>query len=157
MVVMKKTKARSKVGVKKKAVKKPAAKKAVAKKTVKKVAKKPAAKKVVKKAVKKVVKKAPVKKVAKKPAAKKVAKKRAPSGLTKMTYTVSEELQAVVGAKTLTRPEIVKKLWAYIKSNKCQDAQKKRIINPDAKLSKVIGSKPVDMMKLAGLLSKHIK
>jgi chromatin remodeling complex protein RSC6 len=153
MVVMKKTKARSKVGVKKKAVKKPAAKKAVAKKTVKKVAKKPAAKKVVKKAVKK----APVKKVAKKPAAKKVAKKRAPSGLTKMTYTVSEELQAIVGAKSLTRPEIVKKLWAYIKSNKCQDAQKKRIINPDAKLSKVIGSKPVDMMKLAGLLSKHIK
>jgi chromatin remodeling complex protein RSC6 len=153
MVVMKKTKARSKVGVKKKAVKKPAAKKAVAKKTVKKVAKKPAAKKVVKKAVKKT----PVKKVAKKPAAKKVAKKRAPSGLTKMTYTVSEELQAIVGAKSLTRPEIVKKLWAYIKSNKCQDAQKKRIINPDAKLSKVIGSKPVDMMKLAGLLSKHIK
>ena len=74
-----------------------------------------------------------------------------------MTYTVSEDLQAIVGAKTLTRPEIVKKLWAYIKSNKCQDALKKRIINPDAKLSKVIGSKPVDMMKLAGLLSKHIK
>jgi chromatin remodeling complex protein RSC6 len=79
------------------------------------------------------------------------------SGLTTMTYSVSEDLQAVVGGKTLTRPEIVKKLWVYIKANKCQDTKNRRLIVPDAKLSKVIGSKPVDMMKLAGLLSKHIK
>ena len=79
------------------------------------------------------------------------------SGLTTLTYSVSEDLQAIVGGKTLTRPEIVKKLWAYIKANKCQDTKNRRLIVPDAKLSKVIGSKPVDMMKLAGLLSKHIK
>ncbi|HEY2810349.1 MAG TPA: SWIB/MDM2 domain-containing protein [Rhabdochlamydiaceae bacterium] len=80
------------------------------------------------------------------------------SGLTTMTYHVSSELQAVVGAKSLTRPLIVKKLWVYIKSHKCQDARNRRMIVPDAKLAAVFGSrKPVDMLKMAGLLNKHIK
>jgi upstream activation factor subunit UAF30 len=137
MVLKKKTTARSKKAAPKKAVKK----------TVRKAA------------PKKAVKKAAPKKAVKKVAAKKTAKKgtRKASGLTKMTYNVSAELEAIVGSKSLTRPEIVKKLWAYIKSHKCQDAVNRRMINPDAKLSKVIGNKPVDMLKLAGHISKHIK
>ena len=129
------------------------------KKTTSRV-KKAAPKKAVKKAApKKAVKKAAPKKAVKKVAPKKTAKKgtRKASGLTKMTYNVSAELEAIVGSKSLTRPEIVKKLWAYIKSHKCQDAVNRRMINPDAKLSKVIGNKPVDMLKLAGHISKHIK
>ncbi|MBS0653831.1 MAG: hypothetical protein JSR39_09965 [Verrucomicrobia bacterium] len=90
-------------------------------------------------------------------AKKKTTKKRAASGLTKMTCNLSEELQAVCGgAKKLTRPQIVKKLWAYIKSHKCQDTKNRRMICPDKKLAAVIGNKPVDMLKLAGCLSKHI-
>lgn len=85
------------------------------------------------------------------------SKKRKPSGLTTMTYSVSAELAAIVGSGKLTRPQIVKKLWAYIKSHKCQDAKKRRMINPDAKLSAVLGKKPIDMLKMAGALSKHIK
>lgn len=117
---------------------------------------------------KKVVKKA--KKATKRPAAKKgaakksVAKKakapkkaRKPSKLMQQAYTVSAALQAVVGGKSLTRPQIVKKLWEYIKANKCQDVKNRRMINPDKKLAEVIGSRSVDMLKLAGLLSKHIK
>lgn len=83
--------------------------------------------------------------------------KRKASGLTKMTYSLSPELQAVVGSKSLTRPQVVKKLWAYIKAHKCQDTKNRRMIVPDKKLSEVIGKKPVDMLKLAGALSKHIK
>src|ERR1700722_15490612 len=80
------------------------------------------------------------------------------SGLTKTTYSLSPELQAVVGAKSLTRPQVVKKLWAYIKAHKCQDTKNRRLIVPDAKLAEVFGSKkPVDMLKMAGLLNKHIK
>ena len=74
-----------------------------------------------------------------------------------MTCSLSEDLQAVCGgSKTLTRPQIVKKLWAYIKAHKCQDTKNRRMIVPDKKLSAVIGNKPVDMLKLAGCLSKHI-
>ena len=79
------------------------------------------------------------------------------SALAQTAFTVSEELQAVVGAKRLTRPQIVKKLWNYIKANKCQDANNRRMIVPDQKLSEVIGKKPVDMLKLASLLNKHIQ
>ena len=115
-------------------------------------------KKTTKKAAKKAVKKAakPAKKAAK-PAKKAVKKTGKKAGLTQINYTVSEELQAIVGAKQLTRPQIVKKLWEYIKAKKCQDMKNKRMINPDEKLAKIMGSKPVDMLKMATHLNKHIK
>ena len=98
--------------------------------------------------------------VKKRPAAKKkkATKRRGGgSGLTKITCNLSEDLQAVCGgSKKLTRPQIVKKLWDYIKAHKCQDEKNKRMIVPDKKLAPVIGNKPVDMLKLAGCLSKHI-
>ncbi|HSW73110.1 MAG TPA: SWIB/MDM2 domain-containing protein [Chlamydiales bacterium] len=84
-------------------------------------------------------------------------KRRGGGGLTKMTYGVSDELADVIGGGKKTRPQIVKHLWAYIKRHKCQDTKNRRMIVPDKKLSKVIGSRPVDMLKLAGALSKHIK
>jgi chromatin remodeling complex protein RSC6 len=90
---------------------------------------------------------------------KKVAKKRKAgnSGLTKLMYDLSPELAAIVGTKKSTRPQVVKKLWVYIKAHKCQDSKNRRLINPDKKLSEVLGKKSVDMLKMAGLLSKHIK
>ncbi len=111
------------------------------------------AKRKAKKAARKV---APKRKVKAKPKAK--SKPRKPSGLTKMMYSLSPELQAVVGVKMSTRPQVVKKLWVYIKAHKCQDTKNRRLIVPDDKLAAVFGSKrPVDMLKMAGLLSKHIK
>jgi chromatin remodeling complex protein RSC6 len=93
----------------------------------------------------------------KRPAAKKKTGVKRKSGLVQRAYSLSPELQAVCGAKSLTRPQVVKKLWAYIKAHKCQDAKNRRMINPDSKLAEVIGKKSVDMLKLAGCLSKHIK
>ena len=49
-------------------------------------------------------------------------------------------------------------MWEYIKKHNCQDKKNKRLIIPDAKLAKVFGSKePVDMLKLAGLLTPHLQ
>lgn len=79
------------------------------------------------------------------------------SGLTQTTYSLSPALAEVVKSKKLTRPQVVKKLWVYIKAHKLQDSKNRRMINPDKRLSEVIGKKSVDMLKLAGLLSKHIK
>jgi chromatin remodeling complex protein RSC6 len=88
---------------------------------------------------------------------KKATKGKSKSGLMKTEYKLSPELAAIVGEKSATRPQVVKQLWVYIKKHKLQDDKKKRIIKPDAKLAEVIGKKPVDMLKLAGLISKHIK
>jgi chromatin remodeling complex protein RSC6 len=88
---------------------------------------------------------------------KKTTKAKKKSGLTQQTYSLSSELQAIVGAKKLTRPQIIKKMWVYIKAHKCQDTKNRRMICPDKKLCEVIGKKPIDMLKLAGCLNKHIK
>jgi DNA topoisomerase-1 len=72
-------------------------------------------------------------------------------------HKLSKELETIVGASELSRPEVIKKVWDYIKAHKLQDTKNKRLIVPDAKLAKLFGTKePIDMMKLAGLLSKHI-
>jgi DNA topoisomerase-1 len=73
-------------------------------------------------------------------------------------YQLSPELAKVVGEKELSRPAVVKKLWEYIKAHKLQDPKNKRLIQPDDLLAKVFGSKKaVDMMKLSGLLTTHLK
>jgi len=125
------------------ATKKKAAKKAAAKKPVKKAAaKKPAAKK-------------PAAKKAAKPAKKKSARK--PNAAFMKALTPSAALAAVVGAKALHRTEAVKKIWAYIKANKLQDAKNKRMINADAKLKPVFGGKAqVSMFDMAKHLAKHL-
>src|SRR5580704_14409881 len=70
---------------------------------------------------------------------------------------LSEELVAVVGRGPLPRTEVTKKLWAYIKSNKCQDKKNKRNINPDEKLAKVFGAKKtINMFEMTKLVSKHL-
>jgi DNA topoisomerase-1 len=90
-----------------------------------------------------------------KASAKKTSKKKKTSH--QPAATLSKELAEIVGSTSMSRPEVTKQLWVYIKTNKLQDPKNKRMICPDEKLSKVIGKKPVDMMKLAGLLSKHLK
>ncbi len=146
--------------------KKAPAKKAPAKKAApaKKVAAKkaaPAKKAAAKKAPAKkaAAKKAPAKKVAaKKPAAKKApAKKRVPNAAFMRPLTLSAALAAVVGDKPLPRTEIVRKLWAYIKSNGLQDKVNKRMINADEKLRAVFGKAQVSMFEMAGLIGKHVK
>lgn len=90
----------------------------------------------------------------KKGAAKKGAKKKTTRKMP--SYPLSPELAELVGAKEMTRGDVTKKLWEYIKANDLQDPKNRRLIVPDAKLAKIFGhSDPVDMMKLAGLLTRH--
>ncbi len=125
--------------------------KAPAKKAVKKAGKKAPAKKAAKKAVKKVAKK-----VAKKAKAPKKARKPNPALL--KPYTPSAALAAVVGSNPIPRSQVVKKLWAYIKSHGLQDSKNRRMINADEKLKPVFnGHNQVSMFEMAKHLSKHLK
>ena len=73
-------------------------------------------------------------------------------------YPLSEELTAVVGTSELSRGEVTKKVWDYIKSHGLQDNANKRLIRPDHRLALLFGSpEPIDMFKMAKLLSTHIK
>lgn len=83
-------------------------------------------------------------------------RKKGAKGRSQPSYKPSKELAAIIGKEEVTRGEATKKLWVYIKENNLQDEKNKRLIVPDKKLTAVFGSKdPLDMMKLAGVLSKH--
>ena len=70
----------------------------------------------------------------------------------------SAKLAEVVGSKAIPRTEVTKKLWAYIKKNKLQDAKNRRQINADDALQAVFGGKAkVNMFEMTKLVSKHLK
>jgi len=99
--------------------------------------------------------------MAKKTAKKKAAKKKAarkPSAAFMKPMSPSPALAEVVGAKPIPRTEVTKKLWAYIKKNKLQDATNKRMIKADAPLKTVFGGKAtVNMCEMTKLVNKHLK
>merc|ERR1712182_139108 len=66
---------------------------------------------------------------------------------------LSSWLAAICGGGKMTRPEAIKKLWVYIKAKKLNEG---RIIKPDDKLKAVLPVAKVDMLKMAGMVSKHM-
>ncbi len=58
----------------------------------------------------------------------------------------------------IPRTEVTKKLWAYIKKNKLQDAKNRRMIKADDSLKPVFGGKAtVNMFEMTKLVNKHLK
>jgi len=91
------------------------------------------------------------------PATKKKSKRK-PSAAFMKPMTPSASLSAVVGSKAIPRTEVTKKLWAYIKKNKLQDAKNRRMIHADAALKPVFGGKAsVNMFEMTKLVNKHLK
>lgn len=111
----------------------------------------------VKKGKKGAKKKTTTKKTTKTTAAKKTTTKKATGRTSSMPDSaLSAELQAVVGAASMPRTEVTKKVWDYIRTHNLQDAKDKRVINPDATLAPVLGSEPINMFKMTAAIAKHI-
>lgn len=70
--------------------------------------------------------------------------------------TLSGDLEAVIGKGPMTRAQVTSKVWEYIKAHDLQDSKDKRQINPDAKLSAVIGKDQISMFKMTAAVSKHL-
>ena len=78
--------------------------------------------------------------------------------ITEIKLQPSAALETVIGKGKVTRPQAVKKVWAYIKKHKLQDKKNKRMINCDERLGLVCaGKKSVSMFDLAKLMSKNLK
>ena len=70
----------------------------------------------------------------------------------------SPELAAIVGSAPLPRPEVVSKVWEYIKKHKLQNPQNKREIMADEKLQAVFGGRnKVSMFEMNKYLAQHLK
>ena len=68
----------------------------------------------------------------------------------------SKELAAIVGDAPLPRPEVVKKVWDYIKRNDLQNPSNRREIVGDEKLKKVFGKDKVTMFEMNKHLARHL-
>lgn len=117
------------------------------------------AKKTTKKAPAKAAKKTTAKKAA--PKATKTAKKatgakRKPNAAFMKPLIPSAALALVIGAAAIPRTQVVKKLWAYIHTNKLQDSKNRRNINADAKLKPIFGKNQVSMFEMTKLVNKHL-
>ncbi|KAJ7818214.1 hypothetical protein B0H14DRAFT_2456463 [Mycena olivaceomarginata] len=71
-------------------------------------------------------------------------------------YLLSEPLAAVLGAESLSRPQVVKQLWAYIKANELQNPENKREIMCDPALRPVFNVDKIDMFKMNKVLGQHL-
>merc|ERR1711896_4568 len=67
--------------------------------------------------------------------------------------TLSPALAAICGGKVMPRTEVTKKIWVYIKKHKLNDG---RTIKPDSALKAVLPVASIDMLKMAGYVSKHL-
>lgn len=84
---------------------------------------------------------------------------RRPSGFvtpTRISDELAQFLKVPVGT-LLSRTEVSKLINGYIRSNNLQDANNGRVINPDAKLRKLLNAKPTDEVTYFNLQSymKH--
>jgi len=71
--------------------------------------------------------------------------------------TLSSELEEVVGKGPMSRGEVVKKIWEYIKKHDLQNPKNKRNILADDKLKPIFGGKgEVTMFEMTKLVSAHL-
>lgn len=68
---------------------------------------------------------------------------------------LSPAMQAFLGETSLPRPQVVKRLWAYIKEHDLQDPKDRRRILLDDALSTIFPGKSTDMFKMNKHLSRH--
>merc|ERR1712118_72687 len=66
---------------------------------------------------------------------------------------LSDALAAICGGKTWARTEVTKKIWAYIKKNSLNQG---RTIKPDSTLKAIFPVASIDMLMMAGYVSKHL-
>ncbi|HEY4526425.1 MAG TPA: SWIB/MDM2 domain-containing protein [Candidatus Paceibacterota bacterium] len=71
---------------------------------------------------------------------------------------LSPELEEVVGKGPMSRGQVVKQIWVYIKKHDLQNPQNKRNIIADEKLLPLFGGKKeVTMFEMTKLVSGHLK
>ena len=75
---------------------------------------------------------------------------------TQPPYLLSDALQAVVGTNVLPRPQVVSKLWKYIKDHDLQNPHDKREILCDDTLQRVFDNKnKISMFQMNKYIGRH--
>jgi upstream activation factor subunit UAF30 len=71
-------------------------------------------------------------------------------------YFLSAPLATLLNMDKLSRPQVVKHLWDYIKGNELQNPRNKREIMCDPGLKAVFGVEKIDMFRMNKVLGQHL-
>jgi chromatin remodeling complex protein RSC6 len=83
--------------------------------------------------------------------------KRQPSAAFMKPVQPDEKLAAVIGSEPVSRTEITRKLWDYIRGHNLQDPENKTFIRADDKLKGVFDGKDrVSMFEMTRLVFGHV-
>jgi len=82
--------------------------------------------------------------------------KKKKSGLD-IELSLSDDMAEFMKRDTASRAEITQKLWKHIKKYGLQDAENRRMINPDDILEPILGSQQVSMFLLGRKISEHVQ
>ncbi|OCF45658.1 hypothetical protein I317_00561 [Kwoniella heveanensis CBS 569] len=84
-------------------------------------------------------------------------KRAAPDNNFNKELILSDALSGLVGAARLSRPQVVKQIWAYVKERDLQDASDKRYILCDEKLKRVFHTDRLHMFTMNKILVDHVR
>ncbi|WVQ85815.1 hypothetical protein IAT38_007983 [Cryptococcus sp. DSM 104549] len=70
---------------------------------------------------------------------------------------LSDALADLVGTARLSRPQVVKQIWAYVKERDLQDPNDKRYIRCDEKLNRVFHTDRLHMFTMNKILVDHVR
>ncbi|ORY66621.1 uncharacterized protein BCR38DRAFT_457112 [Pseudomassariella vexata] len=82
-------------------------------------------------------------------------KKRKAGGGFQKPFNLSEPLAELTGESRLSRPQVVKKLWEYIKAGDLQDPSDKRQIRCDDKMLAVFKQAKIDMFQMNKVIEPY--
>ncbi|KAJ3301724.1 hypothetical protein HDV03_000459 [Kappamyces sp. JEL0829] len=71
-------------------------------------------------------------------------------------HALSPALSELIGVHEESRPQIVKKIWDYIKANDLQDPRDKRVIRNDEAMKKVFSKNKMNMFEMNKLIGSHL-
>merc|ERR1711909_207678 len=72
---------------------------------------------------------------------------------------VSTELAKIIGTakgEQVSRPQVTKLLWAYLKDKKLQDPENKQWFTPDKTMAPIFGTEKIRCFSMAKYLKEHL-
>merc|ERR1711973_338451 len=76
-----------------------------------------------------------------------------------MELNVSTQLAKIIGTKKgekISRPQCVKRLWAYLKEKELQDPENKQWFTPDDTMAPIFGEKKIKCFSMSKYLKEHL-
>ena len=72
---------------------------------------------------------------------------------------ISARLAQIIGSRPMTRGQVMKRIWQYIKRQRLQDPRDGRIIHLDTRMRRLFGTqrRTIGMFQMTRALQRHLR